>query len=49
MKYNYIKFMQFLDGVKRQGEIIPSVLNGKSLTITLNYQNVHYKEMLALI
>ena len=41
--------MQFLDGVKRQGEIIPSVLNGKSLTITLNYQNVHYKEMLALI
>ena len=46
---NYIKFMQFLDGVKRQGEIIPSVLNGKSLTITLNYQNVHYKEMLALI
>jgi hypothetical protein len=46
---NYIRFMQFLDGVKKQGDTIPSVLNGKSLTVTLNYQNVHYKEMLALI
>ena len=41
--------MQYLDGVKKQGNTIPSVLNGKSLTITLNYQNVHFKEMLALI
>lgn len=46
---NYIKFMQFLDGVKPQGEIIPSELNGKTLTITLNYQNVHFKEMLSII
>ena len=46
---NYIKFMQFLDGVKPQGDIIQSELNGKTLTITLNYQNVHFKEMLSII
>lgn len=46
---NYIKFMQFLDGVKPQGEVVSSELNGKTLTITLNYQNVHFKEMLSII
>ena len=41
--------MQFLDGVKPQGDIIQSELNGKTLTITLNYENVHVKEMLSII
>ena len=37
---NYIKFMQFLDGVGVQGKIIESELNGKSLSITMNYQQM---------
>jgi hypothetical protein len=46
---NYIKFMQFLDGVQAQGEFIDSELNGKTLTITLNYQIEHFKEMLSIV
>ena len=46
---NYTKFKQFLLGVKPQGKIIKSELNGKGVTVTLNYQIGHYKEMLSLV
>ena len=42
-------FLQFLDGVKPQGDIIESQLNDKSLCISLNYEIGHFKEMLSLV
>ena len=42
-------FLQFLDGVEPQGDIIESQLNGKSLCISLNYEMGHFKEMLSLV
>ena len=44
-----IAFLRFLDGVQPSGEIITSPLNSKSLTISLNYQYGHYKEMLTIV
>ena len=46
---NYDRFRQFIEDVKPEGEIIESELNGKSLTVTLNYQIGHYREMLSLV
>lgn len=46
---NYRKFLQFLDGVKPQGDIIESPINGKTLCISLNYEIGHFKEMLSLV
>lgn len=46
---NYIMFLQFLDGVKPQGDIVESDLNGKSLCVSLNYEIGHFKEMLSLV
>ncbi len=46
---NYIKFHQFLDGVKPQGEIIQSSLMGKSVTISINYEIEHFTQMLSII
>lgn len=46
---NYRMFLQFLDGVKPQGNIIESPLNGKSICISLNYEIEHFKEMLSLV
>ena len=48
-KGNYKMFMQFLDGVKPQGEIIQSSLTGKSLCISINYELYHFREMLAIV
>lgn len=42
-------FLQFLDGVKPQGDIVESDLNGKSLCVSLNYEISHFKEMLSLV
>ena len=47
--HNYRMFLQFLDGVKPQGDIIESLLNGKSLCVSLNYEIGHFKEMLSLV
>ena len=46
---NYKMLLQFLDGVKPQGEIVESLLNGKTLCISLNYEIEHFREMLSLI
>ena len=46
---NYRKFLQFLDGVKPQGDIIESPINGKTLCVSLNYEIGHFKEMLSLV
>ena len=46
---NYRMFLQFLEGVKTQGDIIESPLNGKSLCVSLNYEIGHFKEMLSLV
>lgn len=46
---NYRMFSWFLDGVKPQGDIIESLLNGKSLCVSLNYEIGHFKEMLSLV
>ena len=46
---NYKLFLQFLDGVKPQGDIIESLLNGKTLCVSLNYEIWHFKEMLSLV
>lgn len=47
--HNYRMFLQFLDGVKPQGDIVESDLNGKSLCVSLNYEICHFKEMLSLV
>lgn len=47
--HNYRMFLQFLDGVKSQGDIIESPLNGKSICVSLNYEIEHFKEMLSLV
>lgn len=47
--HNYRMFLQFLDGVKPQGDIVESDLNGKSLCVSLNYEIGHFKEMLSLV
>ena len=46
---NYMMFLQFLDGVKPQGDIVESALNGKTLCVSLNYEIGHFKEMLSLV
>lgn len=46
---NYKMLLQFLDGVKPQGEIVESLLNGKTLCVSLNYEIEHFREMLSLI
>ena len=46
---NYRMFLQFLDGVKPQGDIVESDLNGKSLCVSLNYEISHFKEMLSFV
>ena len=46
---NYRMLIQFLDGVKPQGDIVESDLNGKSLCVSLNYEIGHFKEMLSLV
>ena len=40
--------VRFLNHVEPQGEIIPSVFNGKTICISLNYEWEHLKEMFAL-
>lgn len=47
--HNYRMFLQFLDGVKPQEDIVESDLNGKSLCVSLNYEIGHFKEMLSLV
>lgn len=46
---NYRMFLQYLDGVKPQGDIIESPINGKTLCVSLNYEIGHFKEMLSLV
>ena len=52
---NFIKgdnktvFLQFLDGVKPRGEIQANELTGKKLSISLNYEYGHYKQMLSIV
>ncbi len=46
---NYIKFHQFLDGVKLQGDVIKSEFTGKAITISMNYEVEHYTQMLSII
>lgn len=46
---NYYLFMQFLAGVKPQGEIVQNMLTGKSISISLNFQLYHFREMLGVI
>ncbi|MFA6988392.1 MAG: hypothetical protein WC185_05075 [Acholeplasmataceae bacterium] len=46
---NYRMFLQFLDGVKAQGDIIESHLNGKSICLSLNYEIDNFHEMLSIV
>lgn len=46
---NKVKFLQFLDGVKPQDEILQCELTGKKLCISLNYEYTHFKEMLSIV
>ena len=46
---NYRMFLQFLDGVKPQGDIVESDLNDRSLCVSLNYEIGHFKKMLSLV
>ncbi len=46
---NKVSFLQFLDGVQAQGEIINCELTGKKLSISLNYEYAHFKEMLSIV
>ena len=46
---NYKKFYHFLSRVKPNGKIIESELNGKKLSITPNYQRMHFHEMMEIV
>lgn len=46
---NYVFFLQFLDGVKPKGKIIESRITGKSICLSMNYEFIHYKEMLSIV
>ena len=46
---NKTKFLQFLNGVKPQSDIIHCKLTGKTISISLNYEYSHFKEMLSLV
>lgn len=46
---NKIKFLQFLDGVKPQSEIIQCEFTGKKVCLSLNYEYSHFKEMLSIV
>lgn len=41
--------LQFLDGVKPQGEIIQSELTGKTICASINYEASHFVELLSLV
>ena len=42
---NYRKFLEYLDSIKPNGEIIKSILNNKSVCISINYERSHLNEM----
>lgn len=46
---NKTKFFQFLNGVKPQSEIVQCELTGKTVSISLNYEYAHFKEMLSIV
>ncbi len=46
---NKINFLQFLDGVQPQGKIIECELTGKKISVSLNYEYAHFKEMLSIV
>ena len=46
---NKTAFLQFLDGVKPHGVINANELTGKKLSISLNYEYGHYKQMLSIV
>lgn len=46
---NKTAFLQFLDGVKPLGEIRNNELTDKRLSISLNYEYGHYKQMLSIV
>ena len=46
---NKVKFLQFLDGVVPQDEIVQCELTGKKICISLNYEYTHFKEMLSIV
>lgn len=48
-KKNIRLFRFFLASVKPQGEIKNTKLTGKTISISMNYEHRHFKEMLALI
>ena len=48
-KRNKILFSDFLRNVKMQGKGIKSILTGKSVCISNNYEKYHFKEMLSLV
>ena len=47
-KQNYIHYMLFLDNVKSQGNG-NGIFNGKKISISINYQEHHYRQLLNLI
>ena len=47
-KQNYIHYMLFLDNVKSQGNG-NGIFNGKKISISMNYQEHHYRQLLNLI
>lgn len=48
-KRNKILFSDFLHNVKVQGKAVKSVLSGKTVYISLNYEKYHFREMLSLV
>lgn len=48
-KRNKILFSDFLRNIKVQGKVVKSVLTGKVVCISLNYEKYHFREMLSLV
>ena len=48
-KRNKILFSNYLHNVKAQGKIMKSVLSGKAVCISRNYEKYHFREMLSLV
>lgn len=46
---NYRMFLEYLDSIKPNGEIIKSILNNKSVCISINYERSHLNEMKKIV
>ncbi len=48
-KSQRVALLQFLDGVTAEGDIVPHWLNGKKVSMSINYENRHHNQTLSII